>query len=161
MKFVLTFLCSLLLFCEFVKAAELAFTQDIRPILSDKCYNCHGADKKVRKAKLRLDDRVAVLEAGVLSDGEMLKRLTSDDPEERMPPVKSNRVLHDEDRAKRVQWLKASAKWPEDDRHWAFVTPKRPELPKVKNSQWVRNDIDYSLHRSDATFDLGGCSCVG
>ena len=142
MKLALTFSCSLLLLCEFVKAAELDFARDIRPLLSDKCYNCHGPDKKARKAKLRLDDRVAVLEAGVLSDGEMLKRLTSDDPEERMPPVKSNRVLHDEDRAKLVQWLKAGAKWPEDDRHWAFVPPKRPELPKVKNSQWVRNDID-------------------
>jgi len=141
-KFVLTFLCSLLLFCEFVKAAELDFTQDIRPILSDKCYNCHGPDKKVRKAKLRLDDRTAILKAGVLSDGEMLKRLTSDDPDKRMPPEKSNRVLSVEDRAKLVQWLKLGAKWPEDDRHWAFVTPKQPALPEVKNSRWIRNGID-------------------
>ena len=142
MKLALTFLCSLLLLCEFVKAAELDFARDIRPVLSDKCYNCHGPDKKARKAKLRLHDRAAVIESEILSDGEMLKRLTSDDPEERMPPAESNRVLHDRDRAKLVQWLKAGAKWPEDDRHWAFVPPKRPELPKVKNSQWVRNDID-------------------
>ena len=87
MKLALTFSCSLLLLCEFVKAAELDFARDIRPLLSDKCYNCHGPDEKARKAKLRLDDQVEVLEAGVLSDGEMLKRLTSDDPEERMPPV--------------------------------------------------------------------------
>jgi hypothetical protein len=133
---------SVLVLYEFSQAAELDFARDVRPVLSDKCYNCHGPDKKARKAKLRLDDREAVMEAGVLSDGEMLKRLTSDDPDERMPPAKSNRVLSDEDRSKLVQWLKAGASWPEDDRHWAFVPPKRPELPEVKNSQWVRNGID-------------------
>ena len=115
------------------RAADLDFTRDIRPILSDKCYNCHGPDKKARKAKLRLHDRAAVLEAGILSDGEMLARLTTDDPEERMPPAKSNRVLNDADRAKLVRWLKARAQWPEDDRHWAFVPPQRPALPRVKS----------------------------
>ena len=72
----------------------------------------------------------------------MLARLTSEDPDERMPPAKSNRVLSDEDRAKLVRWLKEGAKWPEDDRHWAFVPPQRPMLPKVKNGAWVSNGID-------------------
>ena len=133
---------AMMLLCGMTRAAELDFARDIRPVLSDKCYNCHGPDKQARKAKLRLHDRAAVMEAGVLSDGEMLARLTSGDPDERMPPAKSNRVLSDEDRAKLVRWLKAGAQWPEDDRHWAFVPPKRPPLPKVKNSQWVRNGID-------------------
>ena len=133
---------SVLLLFEFAQAAELDFARDIRPVLSDKCYNCHGPDKKARKAKLRLHDRAAVLESGVLSDGEMLKRLTSDDSDERMPPAESNRVLSDKDRAKLVQWLKAGAAWPEDDRHWAFVPPQRPALPKVKNGAWVLNGVD-------------------
>ena len=66
-------------------------------MLSDACYNCHGPDGKARKGKLRLDDRVGALESGVLADGEMLKRLTSTDPDLQMPPPDSNRNLSDED----------------------------------------------------------------
>ena len=92
------------------------FARDIRPLLSDNCFACHGPDAKVRKAKLRLHDRAATLEAGVIADGEMLRRLTSDDPDERMPPVDSNRPLRDADRAKLVEWLRDGAAWPSDDR---------------------------------------------
>ena len=106
-----------------LKAAKVDFARDIRPVLSDACYNCHGPDKKARKAKLRLDDRKTAVESGVFSDGEMLARLTSTDPDERMPPPDSNRVLNPADRAKLVSWLKAGGDWPEDDRHWAFVSP--------------------------------------
>ena len=125
------------------QGAEVDFARDIRPVLSDACYHCHGPDAKVRKAKLRLHDRAATLEAGVLTDGEMLRRLTSDDSDERMPPADSNRPLRDEDRAKLVQWLRAGAAWPSDDRHWAFVPPKRPRLPKVRDAGWPRNGIDH------------------
>ena len=125
-----------------LKAAKIDFASDIRPVLSDACYNCHGPDKKARKAKLRLDDRKTAVESGVFSDGEMLARLTSTDPDERMPPPDSNRVLNAADRAKLVSWLKAGGDWPEDDRHWAFVSPGQPNLPKVKNPGWLRNGID-------------------
>ena len=125
-----------------LKAAKIDFASDIRPVLSDACYNCHGPDKKARKAKLRLDDRKTAVESGVFSDGEMLARLTSTDPDERMPPPDSNRVLNAADRAKLVSWLKAGGDWPEDDRHWAFVSPGQPNLPKVKNPEWLRNGID-------------------
>ena len=124
-------------------AAPLDFARDIRPLLSDACYNCHGPDAKARKGDLRLDDRAAALGAGVLADGEMLRRLTSTDPDERMPPPESNRVLSDENRTKLKQWLEAGAAWPSDHRHWAFVPPKRPRLAKVKNSAWPRNFIDH------------------
>ena len=125
-----------------LKAAKVDFARDIRPVLSDACYNCHGPDKKARKAKLRLDDRKTAVESGVFSDGEMLARLTSTDPDERMPPPDSNRILNAADRAKLVSWLKAGGDWPEDDRHWAFVSPGQPNLPKVKNPGWLRNGID-------------------
>ena len=125
------------------QGAEVDFARDIRPVLSDACYHCHGPDAKVRKAKLRLHDRAATQEAGVLTDGEMLRRLTSDDSDERMPPADSNRPLRDEDRAKLVQWLRAGAAWPSDDRHWAFVPPKRPRLAKVRDAGWPRNGIDH------------------
>ncbi len=138
---VMFILLPLLLGC-FAQAADLEFARDVRPIFSDACYHCHGPDATARKAKLRLDDRASTLKAGVLTDGEMLNHLTSKDPEERMPPPDSKRVLRSKDRAKLVQWLKAGANWPEDDRHWAFVPPQRSALPKVKNEKWSRNEID-------------------
>ncbi len=130
-------------FVEFLplKASPLNYARDIRPILSDSCYNCHGPDKKARKAKLRLDDRSAAMESGVFSDGEMMARLTSNDPEMRMPPPDSNRVLSDKDRSKLVQWLKTGAEWPQDDRHWAFVPPVQPKIPEPQ-SKWEGNGID-------------------
>ena len=127
-------------------AAPLNYARDIRPILSDACYNCHGPDKKARKAKLRLDNRLAAMESGVFSDGEMMARLTSNDPEMRMPPPDSNRVLSDEDRSKLVQWLKAGAEWPQDDRHWAFVPPVQPKIPELQ-SKWEGNGIDAFILR--------------
>jgi len=127
---------------QMARSAPIDFARGIRPLLSDACYNCHGPDGKARKAKLQLHDRAGAMKSGVLTDGEMLARLTSDDPDEQMPPLDSNRNLSDTDRAKLVQWLKAGAKWPEDDRHWAFVPPKRTEVPKVKTGGWVRNPID-------------------
>ncbi len=129
--------------CSMASGAQLDFARDIRPVLSDACYHCHGPDANARKAKLRLHDRAAALEAGVIADGEMLRRLTSDDPDERMPPSDSNRPLRDADRAKLVEWLRAGAAWPSDDRHWAFVPPKRPRLAKVRDADWSRNGIDH------------------
>ena len=125
-----------------LQAEELSFTKDVRPLLSDACFHCHGPDAKAREGKLRLDDRTAAFQAGVLSNGEMIERLLSKDPDERMPPPDSKRVLRPKDRAKLVQWLKAGAQWPEDDRHWAFLPPVKPALPPVKNKKWARGSID-------------------
>ena len=124
--------------CSMASGEQLDFARDIRPVLSDACYHCHGPDAKVRKAK-----RAAALETSVLTNGEMLRRLTSDDPDERMPPVDSNRPMRDADRAKLIGWLRAGAAWPSDDRHWAFVPPKRPRLVKVQDADWSRNGIDH------------------
>ena len=124
-------------------AEEFDFGRDIRPILSDACYDCHGPDVKARKAKLHLGDRSSTLKAGVLSDGEMLERLNTRDPDDRMPPADTTRKLRPGDRAMLVKWLEAGAPWPEDDRHWSFVPPGRPGLPKVGNSSWPRNGIDH------------------
>ena len=123
-------------------AADPGFAGDIRPVLSDACYNCHGPDASARKAKLRLDDRKSAMRSGVLTGGELLERLTSDDPEVRMPPPDSNRVLKPEDREKLVAWVKAGAVWPEDDRHWAFVPPQSAKEPKIEKSKWPLNGID-------------------
>ena len=125
-----------------LRAGDLSFTQDIRPLLSDACFHCHGPDSKAREGKLRLDDRASAIKAGILSNGEMIERLLSKDPEERMPPPNSKRVLRSQDRAKLVQWLKAGAEWPEDDRHWAFVPPLKPAAPKVEDKKWAMGAID-------------------
>lgn len=134
----------------------LDFSNDIRPILSDACYHCHGPDAKARKAELRFDDRAYAMEADVFTSGAMLARLASDDPDVRMPPPDSKRRLRKRDRAKLVQWLKSGAPWPEDDRHWAFIPPIRPDLPQVEHREWPRNGIDHfvlaRLEREGLTF---------
>ena len=134
---------SIAVFDKLLVASEIEFGRDIRPVLSDACYNCHGPDGEAREADLRFDDRTVVMDADVIASGELLRRLTTDDPEERMPPPDSTRVLKPESRATLVQWLKQGAAWPEDDRHWAFLTLGRPAVPAVSKNLWVRNDIDY------------------
>ena len=119
------------------------FAKDIRPILSDACYTCHGPDAEARESELRLDDRSSALKSKVFSSGEMLERLLTNDADKRMPPVDSNRVLSKTDRAKLAKWLKAGAHWPEDDRHWAFIPPVRPDAPAIKNTTWPKNAIDH------------------
>jgi len=125
-----------------VQADEIDFAKSIRPILSDKCYTCHGPDAKARVSELRLDHRDSALKSKVFSSGEMLQRLLSGDSEKRMPPRESKRPLSDSDRDILVQWLKSGANWPENDRHWAFDRPARPDLPIVKNADWSKNGID-------------------
>ena len=119
------------------------FTNDVRPILSDACYRCHGPDANARQAELRLDDRTSAMRANVLQSGEMLQRLTSNDPDIRMPPPDSKRRLRRRDRGQLVRWLEAGAPWPEDDSHWAFIPPVRPDLPQVKQEDWPKNGIDH------------------
>ncbi|MDG2469734.1 MAG: hypothetical protein P8M80_10680, partial [Pirellulaceae bacterium] len=84
-------------------ADDLQFAKNVRPILSDACYSCHGPDEKSREGDLRLDDRGAVMKADVLTSGTLLARLTSDDPDVRMPPVDSNRRLPDKDRKQLIR----------------------------------------------------------
>ena len=148
------------LLCDRVQADDLDFARDIRPLLSNACYNCHGPDAKARQADLRLDQRAATLESTVLSSGKMLARLTSNDPDTRMPPADSIRVLRPRDRTTLVRWLKSGAPWPRNDRHWAFTTPVRPERPKMRTPGWSRNAIDdfvlARLHREQLT-RFGNC----
>ncbi|MDB6026573.1 MAG: hypothetical protein JWM68_2796, partial [Verrucomicrobiales bacterium] len=125
-------------------SAHIDFNRDIRPILSENCFHCHGSDSGKRKAKLRLDVAEGPLEKGVIVPGkpeesEVVKRILSSDPEEQMPPPTSNRHLSSEQKELLRAWIKAGAKY---DTHWAFKTPVRPELPAVKKTKWARNEID-------------------
>ncbi len=127
-----------------IHAAEHVFNRDIRPILSENCFYCHGQDPQKREADLRLDDRDAALAAGAFVPGdldasEVMRRILSDDPDERMPPPKSNRVLSDKQKEILKQWILDGAKYAP---HWAFVSPVRPNEPTVANKQWAKNPID-------------------
>ncbi|MEI6239221.1 MAG: DUF1553 domain-containing protein [Planctomycetia bacterium] len=125
-------------------AGTLSFNKDIRPILVENCFGCHGADSAGRKADLRLDDRDAAVESGAIvpSDPDSsvaLDRIFSDDPEEVMPPPAMKKVLTAEQKELLKRWIAEGAEY---QPHWSFIPPKRPELPAVKNPSWVRNPID-------------------
>jgi len=131
------------------------FNRDIRPILSDTCYTCHGPDVAQRSTDLRLDLResaTAKLESGVTAivpghadQSELVARITSDDPDVRMPPAEGRKQLT----AKQIELLR---KWVEEGaeykQHWAFLAPERPPVPAVSDPAWVRNPIDaFTLAR--------------
>lgn len=117
--------------------SEVDFNYHIKPILSDRCFACHGPDDKARKADLRLDIEEEALAAmsesgrrmiqpGNLSDSELYHRISSDDPEYIMPPPESNLFLSDEEKALLSQWIEQGAEYKP---HWSFISPERPDLP--------------------------------
>ena len=119
------------------------FNRDIRPILSENCFYCHGQDPAKRKADLRLDVRESAIEAKAIvpkdaAASELVRRINADD-KTRMPPTKSNRHLSAEQKKLLERWIAEGAKY---EPHWAFVAPKRPELPSVRRTDWVRTPID-------------------
>jgi hypothetical protein len=127
------------------------FSRDILPILSDNCFHCHGPDPKHREADLRLDDREAAIKHGALVPGKssasaVIKRLTSHDPDEQMPPPKSNRKVDAAQIALITRWIDEGAPW---GKHWAFVAPKSPPLPaadpKSPLAGWARTPIDQFI----------------
>lgn len=120
------------------------FNGDIRPILAAKCLACHGHDEDQREAELRLDDRQAALDhvaivPGEPDESEMIRRIFSDDPDERMPPADTKDVLTDEQKELLRRWIAAGAKY---EKHWSFVAPKKPLFPHNDESSWPRNGID-------------------
>jgi len=123
---------------------SLSFSRDIQPILSDKCFACHGPDEGSRKGKLRLDveaDARRVLGTGA-ADSEAFARMVHEDPDERMPPVDSGKSMTEAQVAKIRVWLDAGAKY---EQHWAFVAPVRAALPMVKDAAWPRNAVDHFI----------------
>jgi hypothetical protein len=129
-------------------AQPVRFNRDIRPILSNHCFACHGPDQANRKARLRLDrqhdafaDRGGyhILVPGKFQESELYLRITAPDPAERMPPEKANKPLTRAEIDLLRRWIEKGAHW-ED--HWSRVAPKRPELPEVANQAWPRNAID-------------------
>src|SRR5882762_1681271 len=114
--------------------AAIEYDRDIRPIFSDNCYQCHGPDEKARKAKLRLDmkdsafrveDGVAIIKPGKSAASELVRRITTSDTDDLMPPPRSNHKLTPRQIDLIKQWIDSGAKW---SAHWAFNPIHSPQL---------------------------------
>jgi mono/diheme cytochrome c family protein len=134
------------------KTAGLDYNRDIRPILSNNCFKCHGPDAAERKGGVRLDERDAALKpaesgelpivAGKPDASALVSRIFAEDEAERMPPADSGKKLTDAQRALLKRWIAEGAPY---QRHWAFIPPQRSALPKVAHADWPRNAIDYFI----------------
>lgn len=136
---------------------QISYNFHIRPILSDKCFACHGPDANKREADLRLDTEEGAftalkespgkfaLVAGNLEQSQVYHRITSEDPGELMPPPESNLSLNEREIELIKAWIKQGAKY---EPHWAFVKAEKPVLPE--NSDWATNEIDlFSLRKME------------
>ncbi len=130
---------------------EVDFNYHIRPILSDRCYPCHGPDSNTREADFRIDteegafarlnesSRNRAIVRGSLRRSELAHRIASGDADYMMPPPESNLKLSEDEVALLRKWIDQGAEWKP---HWAFVAPESPSLPEVEDESWVRNPID-------------------
>lgn len=136
--------------CSLAAAAngEIDFQRQVRPILSDNCFLCHGPDKGTRMVDLRLDIKEGAfgerkngraVVPGKPDESLLIKRIYSNDAAFRMPPVFSHKTLTQEQKDTLRRWIEQGAKW---SQHWAFVPPKQAPLPDVKRTAWPRNEID-------------------
>ena len=125
-------------------ADKLEYNRDIRPILSEYCFACHGPDSASRKADFRIDLRDQALlnenlVPGKPDDSEVIRRILADDPAELMPPPHSRKELSSAQKETLRRWVTEGAEY---QLHWSFLTPQRAALPAVKNTAWPRNPID-------------------
>ena len=156
----LTLATALVALCGSLSAAvqtrDVDYGRDIRPILSENCFYCHGQDASHRKGKLRLDTldgqraKDAVI-PGKPNDSELIKRILTKDPDEQMPPPDSHRHLTDAQRELLRKWITQGAPF---DGHWAFTAPVRPEEPKNRSATWARNPIDRFVAAKLDGYDL-------
>lgn len=136
-----------------MSAGEVSFNRQILPILSDKCFHCHGPDSSHREADLRLDLREEAIKDAIVpgksADSEALLRILSKDPDEVMPPPKSHLTLTQQEKDLLKQWIDEGAEY---QPHWSFIAPASVvAVPAVTDKKWPRNDIDrFVLARLDA-----------
>ncbi|MDX2247286.1 MAG: DUF1553 domain-containing protein [Bacteroidia bacterium] len=131
---------------------KIDFNLHVRPILSDRCFACHGPDKNARKGKFRLDTEEGAFQAfdslgkhfpivpGDINRSWVIQRMIAKDPEYQMPPPESNLTVSPEEIATIAKWIRQGAKW---KRHWAFIPPEKHPLPTVRQTSWPINDIDF------------------
>ena len=129
----------------------VSYNRDIRPLISDNCFACHGPDQAKREAGLRLDlgeaaaknsDGEAVIVPGQPDSSELFRRITASDLDERMPPQDSGHALKEPDIALIRRWIEQGGKY---EAHWSFISPRRPRLPQLDDDQLADNPIDYFI----------------
>src|SRR6516225_2422984 len=159
MRYCLLYLCAVS--CA-LAAPEPAvqFNRDIRPILSEHCYACHGPDERKRQSKLRLDVEAtaksdlgghSAIVPGEPASSELIRRVTASDTARRMPPAYSGaEKLSSREIGMLTKWIEQGAVW---QKHWAFLPPERPDLPEISDRRWPRNPIDRFVM---AKLDTGG-----
>jgi hypothetical protein len=122
----------------------LEYNRDIRPILADKCFSCHGADSAARKADLRLDQRELALDAGAITPGAadeslLIERIFSEDADEVMPPAETKQSLSADQKDKLKRWIESGAEY---QPHWSLLVPQKTAPPAVQDEDWVKNPLD-------------------
>ena len=120
------------------------YNRDVRPILAENCFTCHGPDSASRKAGLRLDVRASAVEAEAIIPGHpeksaLVERIFMANPRKQMPPAKTHKKLTAAEKETLKRWIAQGAEY---QPHWSLIAPKRPPLPAVKDRKWVRNPID-------------------
>jgi hypothetical protein len=125
-------------------SGTIQYNRDIRPILSENCFACHGPDANHRAADLRLDQREDAIAKGAIvankpEESEMIRRILSTDPETIMPTPESHKSLTDPQKELIKAWIAQGAEY---QIHWSFLPVKKPELPQVRNTSWIRNPLD-------------------
>ncbi len=130
---------------------QVDFNFHIKPILSDRCFACHGPDEQAREADLNLSDSSAVFAAlgdggqryaivpGIPDSSVIMQRMLNPDPQERMPPQASNLTMSDQEIALVRKWIEQGAMW---KRHWSLIPPKKISPPNVQRKQWPKGPID-------------------
>ena len=123
---------------------KLQYNRDIRPILAENCFACHGPDSAARKADLRIDRRDDAVGTGAIVPGkpeksEAIVRVFAEPAEGLMPPEKSHKKLTAAQKETLKRWVAEGAEY---EQHWSFLTPKRPSVPQVRDAGWVRNPTD-------------------
>jgi mono/diheme cytochrome c family protein len=127
------------------RSGKLQYNRDVRPILAENCFACHGPDSGSRKAGLRLDQRDAAIKKGAIEPGkpeksEIITRVNlPQNDDQLMPPLKSHKQLTKEQKAILTAWIKEGADY---ESHWSFISPKQPVAPTTKNDGWVKQPLD-------------------
>ncbi len=133
---------------------KISFNFHVKPILSDRCFKCHGPDENTREAGLRLDTKEGAFAAlgkakdhyaiipGDVENSTLVQRIFSDDPEEVMPSLESNLTLDEYEKQILKKWIQQGAEW---QQHWSFTPPKQSDIPEVVQKDWPKNEIDYFI----------------
>lgn len=123
---------------------KLEYNRDIRPILAENCFACHGPDSAARKKDLRLDIREQAIAANAIiphkpDESRLIERIMEEEPSRLMPPPKTKKFLTKAQKETLRRWINEGAEY---QPHWSFIRPTRPQIPVVKDASWVRNPID-------------------